>query len=519
MYRVLLVDDERMILDGISTIIDWENQGVVLAGTAMNGLEAMKFIEENEPDIVISDITMPGLDGIQLIEKVQENYPTIKWIYLSGYSEFEYAQKAMRFGVKHYLLKPSNETSIKQALMELVQELDEQKQKSIYMQEIEKKADEFSYQEQEVMFKELLTNGVAPLSKVEQFQTLLQASLGDTRNVRLLLCHLESPYEFQRIALLKELIVEVLGESLFVTYTGIGNDLIVLLNNDISEDRLTMLLNQVQSKFKDPDKKGVAIIVSRIGDISSMNEMYYSILKQVEQLFYLGTGSVISPTNQLELNNNDKVLYQYDRNRIILLIKSSHYEELKVELNDFFKEIEHLRIKPSLVKSYFIQLYLAIAKKSVRNYQEDYLTEISRLEDMKTLQEFKKFFVEVCLYIIQINEREKGSKYSAVVIRMMEEIERNLENQYLSLQWIASEKLFMNADYLGKLFKKEVGERFSSYVTKTRIEKAVNIIEKEDDIKVFELAERLGFGDNAQYFSQIFKRITGCTPSDLIKSG
>ncbi|WP_407272297.1 response regulator [Radiobacillus sp. PE A8.2] len=518
MYRVLLVDDERTILEGISTIVDWESQGVLLAGTAMNGLDAMEFITEQEPDIVISDITMPGLDGIQLLEKVREDFPAIKWIFLSGFSEFEYAQKAMRFGVKHYLLKPCNENYITQALSDIVKELEEQKQKHLYLEDIEKKADEFSYQEQEIIFKELLTNVERSDDKVDYFKKLMKDKLSVEGNVRLLLFHLESPYKFERLALLKETVAEVLGVRIFITYTGVGNDLIVLINDDLMEGQLKDLIVNVQSNYIRHDKLGATIIVSDMCDIYMMNQVYHDMYKQLGQRFYLGAGCIILPNNQRVFSNNDKLLYSYDMEKLILLVKSSHYEDVLSELDYLFSEIEGLQLKPSLVKSYFIQLYLAIAKKSVRHYQEDYLIEVSRLEEMATLEAFKRFFEEVCLYIIQINKQTKGSRYSAVVARMIEEIERNLENPTLSLQWMANEKLFMNSDYLGKLFKKEVGERFSSYVTNTRIERAVRIIEQENDIKVFELAERLGFGNNSQYFSQIFKRITGCTPSDIIKS-
>ncbi len=249
MYKVLLVDDERTILDGISSTVNWEGQGVTLLGTANNGVEALDFIKEHQPDIVISDIMMPGVDGIQLLQKTFKTHPLIKFILLSGYSEFEYARQAMGYGVKHYLLKPSNEDIISQALAEVVSELDLQKN-------------------QELLFK--------------------------------------------------------------------------------------------------------------ISD-------------------------------------------------------------------------------------------------------------------------------------------KKDQSYSDIVSQMIDAIEKQLGNPLLTLQLVANEKLYMNADYLGKQFKKEIGQGFSTFVRNKRVEKALQIIEQENNIRVYELAERLGFGDNPQYFSQIFKKITGYTPSDLIK--
>ena len=113
MYRVFLVDDERIILEGISTL----SNGIrhEWPGTAKNGIEALA-VKPIRPDIIITDIKMPGMDGLQLVEKVSGKYPGTAFIMLSGFREFDYAQKAMRFGVKHYLLKPCNENAIKHAL-------------------------------------------------------------------------------------------------------------------------------------------------------------------------------------------------------------------------------------------------------------------------------------------------------------------------------------------------------------------------------------------------------------------
>ena len=106
MYKVMLVDDERIIIDGISKVIKWESIGTSLIGTAKNGIEAYEFLSQNQPEIVISDIKMPGMNGLELVKKVYENFPEIRFILLSGFSEFDYAKQAMEYGVKHYLLKP-----------------------------------------------------------------------------------------------------------------------------------------------------------------------------------------------------------------------------------------------------------------------------------------------------------------------------------------------------------------------------------------------------------------------------
>ena len=110
-------------------------------------------------------------------------------------------------------------------------------------------------------------------------------------------------------------------------------------------------------------------------------------------------------------------------------------------------------------------------------------------------------------------EKNKN-KHSAIINKVIEIIDTHLGMQNLSLHWVANEMLYMNADYLGKLFKKETGEKFSNYLTRLRIEMAIKLIENENDVKVFEIAEKIGYGENPQYFSQVFKKHTGYTPSE-----
>lgn len=123
MYKVLLVDDERIIREGIATIIQWERYGFSLIGTAQNGVEALEIIRRDCPEVVITDLKMPVLDGLKLIAEAKAELPETAFIVLSGYGEFELAREAMRHGVRHYLLKPCNETKIIETLTEIREEL------------------------------------------------------------------------------------------------------------------------------------------------------------------------------------------------------------------------------------------------------------------------------------------------------------------------------------------------------------------------------------------------------------
>ena len=126
MYRILLVDDEALIREAVSENVAWEKYGYELVGSCENGKEALEYIAEHPVDVVLTDICMPYLDGMQLSERLNREYPDVKIIILSGYDEFEYAKKAIRYGVKEYLLKPITAKEMGQTLMDLKKEMDQE---------------------------------------------------------------------------------------------------------------------------------------------------------------------------------------------------------------------------------------------------------------------------------------------------------------------------------------------------------------------------------------------------------
>lgn len=132
MLRLMIADDERIIRETIRNLIDWESLGIKLTGLCKNGLEAYDMILDEYPDIVLTDIRMPGLSGLELIEKIHLLDPSIHFIILSGYEEFSYAKQAMKFGVKHYLLKPCNESQIIESIKETIADIEKEPERELH---------------------------------------------------------------------------------------------------------------------------------------------------------------------------------------------------------------------------------------------------------------------------------------------------------------------------------------------------------------------------------------------------
>lgn len=194
MYKVLLVDDERIITDGMAKVIAWESIGTSLIGTARNGIEAFSVIEQKQPDIVISDIKMPGMNGLELVEKVNSVFPHIRFILLSGFSEFDYAKQAMAYGVKHYLLKPCNEHSIMDAVTELCEDLTQRLNREKFVQQMKGTLESVMPYAKEQMLKEIVTNQYEN-KDLDYYHKLFQLDLHSSK-VRLVLFQLECFFLF-----------------------------------------------------------------------------------------------------------------------------------------------------------------------------------------------------------------------------------------------------------------------------------------------------------------------------------
>ncbi|MCC8353060.1 response regulator transcription factor [Bacillus sp. AF23] len=361
MYKILLADDERIILDGMAGIIEWETLGASLVGKAQNGIEAYEKIVNKQPHIVITDVKMPGMDGLQLIKKISAVCPSVQFIVLSGFGEFEYAKEAMKYGVRHYLLKPCNEQQIIRSLEEIIAELkrhDVRKKKAAHLKHELNHIRSFAADQ----YLEGLIAGVTHLSP--------PPSLAG-KKIRLIIAENTQPEDSAAR--------EAFGYALTAFCCSGGRAVFAV------EEGTPDLEKKAADGFA-----GCRVIISRTGE-----------LQDAGQLFREAT------------------------------------------------------------------------------------------------------------------ETAGGQKRSELISKITRLVADELGNPNLSLKWAAKDMLFMNPDYVGKIFKQETGEKFSQYVTRVRLEHAMKQMKLRRDVSVSEIAEEIGFGDNPKYFSLVFKKYTGLTPSEF----
>ncbi|MCL6457176.1 MAG: response regulator [Gorillibacterium sp.] len=514
MYKVLLVDDEGIILEGIASIVDWQAAGTTLMGTARNGVEAYRMVQEQAPDIIISDIRMPVMNGIELVEKVKESYPHIRFILLSGFDQFEYAQTAMQYGVKHYLLKPCNEIVIGSALLEVVAELTQEQSKAHFLQSMKDRMQKILPQVKEQFLKEFVTNKTYGSEDWEYYRELFGIRLTVSK-VRLLLLRLEGKFEYEHLFAVKNIAEDLLEDILLGT--NVGDDVLFVIKGSEELDSVLEQIAQVRCTFSRYYKLETSVALSEVGQITEARRLYMQALECLEYRFYLGEGGVITKRD-LSILPESLEGFVYDDEKILLPIKAGNWQSAEAEIDVFFTRLAGSRLDVGVTKSYMIQLYIALNRLANEENMQANINRLLQLAQTESLQTGQVFLKNTARDITSMYYDQNRSQHSAIICKVKEIVQQHIGSPELSLSWVAHEMLYMNTDYLGKLFKKETGEKFSFYVVKERILKAVERLGKQEDVKVFELAEQLGFGDNPQYFSQVFKKVVGCAPSEYKKS-
>lgn len=514
MYKVLVVDDEEIIRLGLSSIIDWEANGFSFLGTAENGVEAYELMMREPADIVITDLKMPVLNGLELIAKVKEENPETVFVILSGYGEFELAKEAMGFGVRHYLLKPCNEHKIVEVLNEIKKEFKENEAKE---QEFLRANREYMEKilplVREQFLRDFITNRAYTQQDLAYYSKLLRIG---TDSVRMILCQPDRVHEFEQIFGMIKIIEEVFGEERYLI-TNIKNQVLALIKA-VEDRELIRLVMEAKKLFHNYHHLEVTIAYSEEASFADAPAVYRDLQECLKYSFYLGSGSIITTKDLASGRKNQAgqaLLYNYDT--VAVAVKSGDVEAVKTEINDFFRQLQAKMYEMSISKTYALELFTVIVREGKVEEMDSIIERLLELQEMNSLAQIQRFLTELGCRVAAANHDTIVTTHNRLVKKIIDYIQENIAEEQLSLKRLANEVVYMNVGYISKLFIRETGEKFSHYLTRKRMEKAKEILGTGEETLVCEVARRVGLGNNPQYFSQLFKKYTGFAPSEYRK--
>lgn len=521
MISLLIADDEGFVRNGLIRNLDWQSLGVDLVEQAVDGAAAYEKASELKPDILLTDVRMPRMDGIELATKLREALPNCKVIFMSGYSDKEYLKSALHLKAVSYIEKPINLKEISKVISEAVSMCSEEKEKQV----LDLKKDltlKESLDMLKVNFPIEIIQTHTDNALMEKWLNISNIQVTPSTRFAALILNLGvrdwdslSPKGIGKTSLQEQIHSLFLtgGITTFSSFKDANTMILIVIDHikHLNDNILSDLSAQIISGLKDkcPVFIGIGTIVETLQKISVS---YQSAVIASQQLFFTGYGRYSRP------EINPSLTFELKESII------NDFKELLVSRNND-KALEYLKeltrsIRPNTntlipnIKSLYFKILLVLLNHAARqkivfsaSSSESVLWET--LSEFTTLDEVESFVLNfVMAYFSEITMLEGISR---CISDIYEIIENNYSKPDLTIKFI-SEKLYISHSHLCVLFKKETGKTLNQYITEFRIEKARELLE-DSTVKLYYVAARVGYSDQ-NYFTKIFKKHTNMTPSE-----
>ncbi|MDU7147828.1 MAG: response regulator [Clostridium sp.] len=504
MFKVLIVDDEPFIRLGLRKMVNWEEEGFTIVGEARNGIEALNLINTESIDLVITDISMPKMDGISFINELRKYDKKTKIVFLTGYKEFEYAKQGIRLGVKEYLLKPINPNELLSLIRNVKEILDEELKIEKALDEVNNKdlIDIIQGKSQDInIINKYFTKEYVNVSKVEieNFDDIAEAWI-------------KSGQYYNKIKGIKDNIENILENECIFLEGELGNYYLVIQDNKDNIDILEKL--KIINNIKLPDNIKLKIIIGKWVRCDKIYLSYKTMRNKTKEneLNQIKSNKKAIGINEVLSKETERILIDYviEGNPKVFevvefIVNNINNKEADIYIVSLALQnlVEKMLNKIKNEYGYLNKLFL------YDNYDEFYKKKYD------TNEMIIKDFEEIISEFLNLFGNFKVA-YKGVIIRQAcQYVVKNIDND-VSLSHVSNE-LNISKNYFCALFKNETGENFLTFVTRTKMERA-KILLKNDNMKVYEVCDYLGYNDTT-YFTRIFKKYSNMTPYEYKKIG
>lgn len=531
MLKVFLVEDESVIREGFRDKIPWEQYGFRLVGDASDGEMALPLIRKMKPDVLITDIKMPFMDGLSLSEIVKEEFPRMKIIIISGYDDFEYARQAITAGVDQYLLKPITRATLRGVLLELKEKIEQEMEQKDYQTQYRDEVREFEQFSIRRFFEKVLDG---KLSAKEIYEEAAAQSLQLTASsYNLLLFTIYEKHESSSMAFRERFIRRqedvfhfFLRHPQYILFRMNVNCYGVLVKAEHSQ--MEELIERSLEHFKKicaPEESYLewyAAVGEEVERLSLLSQCYKTANHYFSYRFMMPNIHILSEStlsgylaDQEGKNIGDVDFMQMDPEIIRDFLARGEVKEIHNFVESYLHSI-HNALKSRMFRSYVIlnvRFAVVAYLESIGAEQKEYLGEIEyavqiiRNEDSEVFE----YFVSMLTTAMRIRDQINNYQGSKMLKRALDYIDTNYDKDTLSLNLVA-EHTGMSANYLSAIFSQNMQKTFVEYVTEKRIEKAKKLL-KQTDKTSGEIAREVGYKDS-HYFSFVFKKLQGCSPRE-----
>ena len=516
-YKVFLVEDEIVAREGIRDNVDWTSMGFEFCGEASDGEIALPQIEAVQPDVLITDIKMPFMDGLELCRLVRERMPRVKIIILSGHDEFNYAQEAVKLGVTEYLLKPIGVKDFHNVLQKVAAQLDQEQQKQTDLQQLKAQVEDNQTVLREQFLLRLVTGSFSLAEAVEQSHRLgidIIAPCYLVLVIKIALRDATEQFNYLAYREVRWLVSGLLANNPDVFLVKKDIEELVMIIKDSRPDTLAreadflagIISNEVAQKTQCRLTVGIGEVKNRLSDIQhSFTEAQVDL-----------KGAALTQQVDATANQADKAeLLKLDKPALEKFLTFGNLDEFNGFFEAYLNPLSQAALGSYLIKNYiFVDFILTTARfvHKLGGNADQIIPEINNIETLlmhiKTVEQIKTETRKIFAGALAFRD---GQNQSVLAVNKAKEfINNNYTNPDLSLSEVAN-YVNLSGNHLSTLFSQETEQTFKEYITSVRIDKAKELL-KTTSLKSVEIADRVGYND-PHYFSTVFKKTTGFSPS------
>lgn len=537
--KVFLVEDEMVIRRGIKNSIDWEKEGYIFCGEASDGELAYPMIIKEKPDILITDIRMPFMDGLELCKLVKKELPNIKILILSGYDEFDYAKEAIRLGVTEYLLKPISSGKLLEALNGVSESIRREKEDKDLVRKYMEEMRENTEHEKQKFFEQMIAGNLSMADALEtgkKYEMNLSAGM-----YNLLLFRFTLGEENRKSGELlgeAEYAIEKLTERLeyvFEFQRGVEGWAFLLMadNEEQMSERVKELSKDLEEIMKNYSTiayfGGIGQPVARLRELE---ESFREAERALAARFTMELNRIISVEDIRMAQNVDTLddieitsFGEIEKTRTMLekFLNNGAEDEIDEFVDVYINELPEENLKSVLMRQYIIMdAYIVMMSfcEKIEGIEGEMQAQSEELKNSmktsQTLEEIKNYIRMLLKKIIGVRDTISGRRYSDIIEIAKDQIRKTYMSDEISLNTIAAEA-GMSPSYFSSIFSKEMGKTFVEYLTEIRMDRAKELL-MCSSMKTSEIGYEVGYKD-PHYFSYIFKKTQNCTPKEFRARG
>lgn len=520
MYSVFLVDDEPIVLEGIRSKIEWESKGFTFAGEATDGEIALSMIQEIKPDILITDIKMPFMDGLQLAAAIKKTQPWIKIIILSGHDEFDYAKRAISIGIEDYLLKPFTADEVLDALNKAASHLEQERTQ---VSDINKMKEELKSRDK-LLQKEFLTNlvkGSESMTNIMEKCQELNINL-ISRYYKVLISNVTSKSGNEQTV--QEACSRLNSYSSSweqtISFFRHANQLIIIQKGnsqtDLEENIFRVAENIEHIVSQNEDCTVITAIGKTVEHTTSISSSYTDAKMILDAGKFENQNRIIS-ADDIKLDNNG-LLDLKENDPLVDRLKYASKCDISAIVTQSMELIKNNPGQFNVFASYLLlDLIFEVSKLieslggNIKEVNPDILQHSFVEKAVEDEENFVTVLEDVLNFALEYRDSKITGKYGDVILKAKKYIDENYADQNTTLTTVA-DVVCLSPNHFSTIFSQECKTTFIEYLTNVRIENAKRLI-KNTDMKVYDIAYECGFSD-PHYFSYIFKKNTGVTPRE-----